>query len=100
MGLLFVARFYFVVFFSLLDTLFLRELHSLTVILGCLEKSAPLLIERIGHRYTMFILCMISFAGIIVEGTSDLVVQFVLGRIIVYYRFVFSEKPTRLRSNN
>jgi MFS transporter, SP family, sugar:H+ symporter len=53
-------------------------------------QTAPFFIEYLGHRFTIWILCVISFVGIIIECTSHLVVQFVLGRIIVYYRFVNS----------
>ncbi|KAF3407108.1 High-affinity glucose transporter ght1 [Talaromyces pinophilus] len=56
--------------------------------------TAPIFIELLGHRYTMWILCMISFVGIIIECTSHKVVQFVLGRIIVYYSVGLAENTS------
>ncbi|RAO68757.1 uncharacterized protein BHQ10_004769 [Talaromyces amestolkiae] len=43
---------------------------------------------------TMWILCMISFTGIVIECTSHKVVQFVLGRIIVYYSVGLAENTS------
>ncbi|MCJ1305333.1 hypothetical protein MMC08_008147 [Hypocenomyce scalaris] len=56
--------------------------------------SAPFLIERIGHRYTIWILCIISFVGISIECSSHIVAQFVVGRIIVYYSVGLAENTS------
>ena len=46
--------------------------------------TAPLFLERLGHRRTIWILCGISFVGVVIECTSKAVAQFVVGRVIVY----------------
>ncbi|KAF2452369.1 general substrate transporter [Lineolata rhizophorae] len=56
--------------------------------------TAPLLIERIGHRLTIWVLCTITFVGVTVECTSHAVVQFVLGRVVVYYSVGLAENTS------
>ncbi|RDL36187.1 Uncharacterized protein BP5553_06799 [Venustampulla echinocandica] len=51
--------------------------------LGALFGSP--IIESIGHRYSIWIVCVISFIGIIIECTSHEVAPFVVGRCIVYF---------------
>ena len=60
----------------------------------CGTLSAPLYIERFGHRYTIWVLCIISFVGITVECTAHQVAQFVIGRIIVYYSVGLAENTS------
>ncbi|KAI0016604.1 general substrate transporter [Xylariomycetidae sp. FL0641] len=45
----------------------------------------------IGHRYSIWLVCVISWVGIVLECTSHTVAQFVIGRIIVYYSVGFAE---------
>lgn len=52
-------------------------------LVGTLTCSYP--IERFGHRYTMWMLIIVSWIGITIECTSKSVAQFVMGRIIVYF---------------
>ncbi|KAI0473559.1 general substrate transporter [Xylariaceae sp. FL0804] len=60
--------------------------------------TALLLIERLGHRMRIWILCAISFVGVATECTAHTVAQFVVGRIIVYCRTYQSEMvPATLR---
>jgi hypothetical protein len=59
-----------------------------TELTGFREQTAPFVIERVGHRYCIFLLCLISLVGISIECTAHTVAQFVIGRIIVYHRFV------------
>jgi sugar porter (SP) family MFS transporter len=56
--------------------------------------TAPLFLERLGHRHTIWILCVISYVGIIIECTSHKVAQFVVGRIIVYYSVGLAENTS------
>lgn len=46
--------------------------------------SAGPLIERLGHRNTMYIMCTLSFIGVILEATSKHWQQFLVGRIFLY----------------
>ncbi|KAK5171471.1 uncharacterized protein LTR77_004616 [Saxophila tyrrhenica] len=57
--------------------------------LGALLGSV--FIEPLGHRISIWIVCLISFVGIIIECTATTVAQFVVGRIIVYYSVGFAE---------
>ncbi|CAL5867003.1 uncharacterized protein PFLUO_LOCUS1215 [Penicillium psychrofluorescens] len=56
--------------------------------------TCPLYVEKIGHRYTIWILCIISFVGIILECTSKTMAQFVVGRIVVYYSVGLAENTS------
>ncbi|OQV00416.1 hypothetical protein CLAIMM_05911 [Cladophialophora immunda] len=60
----------------------------------CGTLTAPLYIERIGHRYTIWVLCLISFIGVILECTAHKVSQFVIGRIVVYYSVGLAENTS------
>ena len=66
--------------------LYSNESQKLISVLSA--KTAPFYIEKIGHRLTIFALLVITAAGVVVECTAYTVAQFVVGRIIVYYRFV------------
>lgn len=46
--------------------------------------TAPVFIERLGHRRTIWILCLLGIVGAIIECTALTVAQFVVGRVIVY----------------
>lgn len=48
---------------------------------------APFLIERWGHRVGFWILVVVVWVGIIIEATAHEVAQFIVGRIIIYFRF-------------
>ena len=49
--------------------------------------AVPVFIEMVGHRVAIWTTCMVSFVGIIIECTAGPVSQFVVGRIIVYFRY-------------
>ena len=53
--------------------------------------TAPLPIEKFGHRYTMWALCVVTWVGVIIEATSWSVAQFVVGRVIVYFSVGLAE---------
>lgn len=46
--------------------------------------TAPVFLERLGHKRTIWILCCIGLAGVIIECTAKAVAHFVVGRVIVY----------------
>ena len=48
-------------------------------------------IELVGHRIGIWVTCIVSFIGIIVECTSGPMGQFVVGRIIVYFSVGMAE---------
>lgn len=52
---------------------------------------APFIIERWGHRVGFWILVVVVWIGIIIEATSKEIGQFIVGRIIIYFRFVALE---------
>ena len=49
--------------------------------------AVPVFIEMVGHRIAIWTTCLMSFVGIIIECTAGPVSQFVVGRIIVYFRY-------------
>ena len=53
--------------------------------------TAPFPIEKIGHRYTMWALCVVAWVGIIIEATSYSVAQFVVGRVVIYFSVGIAE---------
>lgn len=48
-------------------------------------------IEPLGHRWSIWIVCVISWVGVTIECTSHTVAQFVVGRIVVYFSVGFAE---------
>jgi MFS transporter, SP family, sugar:H+ symporter len=53
---------------------------------------APFLIERWGHRVGFWILVVVVWIGIIIEASAKEIAQFIVGRIIIYFRFVVLER--------
>lgn len=60
----------------------IHSIANLAVVMGTL--TAGPLIERLGHRNTMYIMCVLSFIGVILEATSKHWQQFLVGRIFLY----------------
>jgi sugar porter (SP) family MFS transporter len=58
--------------------------------MGC-SKSGSSFIEPLGHRYTIWIVCIISWVGIVLECTAHVEAQFVVGRVIVYFSVGLAE---------
>ncbi|KAJ5602258.1 sugar transporter [Penicillium lagena] len=52
---------------------------------------APRIIERLGHRWAIWILLIIVWIGIILESTSRHIEQFIVGRIVVYFSVGLAE---------
>lgn len=42
------------------------------------------IIERVGHRWTMYLTCVIQVVGPIIQVTSKAPAQFIVGRFLVY----------------
>ncbi|CAL5869147.1 uncharacterized protein PFLUO_LOCUS3375 [Penicillium psychrofluorescens] len=66
---------------------------SSTAFVGKLIGSliAPLLIERLGHRWAIWILVVIVWVGVILESTSREIAQFIVGRIVIYFSVGIAE---------
>ena len=54
--------------------------------------TAPMPVEWFGHRYVLWVACLILFIGVILECTAHSVAQFVIGRCIVYYRYTLQAR--------
>ncbi|OAA65780.1 General substrate transporter [Niveomyces insectorum RCEF 264] len=61
---------------------------SSTAFAGKLVGSlvAPFVVERWGHRIAIWLLVVVVWLGIIIEATSKNIAQFIVGRIIIYFR--------------
>ena len=53
---------------------------------------APFLIERWGHRIGFWILVVVVWIGVVIEASANEIAQFIVGRIIIYFRFVALER--------
>ncbi|KAJ5212494.1 uncharacterized protein N7498_004140 [Penicillium cinerascens] len=51
---------------------------------------APFGIERFGHRWTIWALVVIVWIGVVIESTSKEIAQFIIGRIVIYFRCCYS----------
>ena len=48
---------------------------------------SPYIVERWGHRIAFWILVVVVWIGVIIEASSKNIAQFIVGRIIIYFRF-------------
>lgn len=53
---------------------------------------APFFVERWGHRIAIWILVVVVWIGVIIEASSNHIAQFIVGRIIIYFRFVINPR--------
>ena len=49
-------------------------------------QSAPFVVERFGHKISIWCVACIAWLGVILEASSSSIAQFIVGRVVIYFR--------------